>query len=440
MTTRLNIEQANDVNGTPQMLRSVASGNGGSEASRVVNQRKPCSDNNRKQISLKMGTWNVRTMLRQGKLANVIREMERENLDILGLCETRWKTGGDFNSEGIRVIYTGGEKSQRGVGILLNARIARTVKKVERHEDRILVVTLEAEPVDIIIVQVYMPTTDYPDEEVENIYESLENIIEKEKGTSYLLIMGDWNAVVGKGRQGKCVGNFGLGIQNERGAKLIEFCNRQKLIVTNTWFKHDKRRQYTWRTPGNGKRYQLDYIMVRERYRNSVKNSHSYPGADADTDHNLVAMKATIKLKFLRQRKEIHPRWDLEQIKQKKQIFAESVEEDLKTNSQHDQSINGSWNVLKDAILVNARKDLGFKNNNHARKPWVTTEMIAKMDERRKWKRQNTEEATREYKRLNNELRRETDKAKEKWWTEQCEEIEELQGQAQQSKTRMVSS
>ena len=69
-------------------------------------------------------------------------------------------------------------------------------------------------------------------------------------------------------------------------------------MVTNTWFKKQKRRRYTWIKPGDIGRFQLDYILVRERYHlNSVKVSYSYPGADANSDHNLVAMTVRIKFK-----------------------------------------------------------------------------------------------------------------------------------------------
>ena len=88
-----------------------------------------------------------------------------------------------------------------------------------------------------------------------------------------------------------------LGTRNERGEKLVEFCKRNKFVVTNTRFKKQKRRRYTWTRPGDTGRFQLDYILVRDRYRNSVKDSCSYPGADADSDHNLVAMTVRIKFK-----------------------------------------------------------------------------------------------------------------------------------------------
>ena len=89
------------------------------------------------------------------------------------------------------------------------------------------------------------------------------------------------------------------------------------MVVTNTCFKQEKRRRYTWKAPGDIERYQLDYIMVRQRFRNSVKNSHACPRADADTDHNLVIMTAFLTLKNVKYKKQNIKRWDKENINTK---------------------------------------------------------------------------------------------------------------------------
>jgi len=82
----------------------------------------------------------------------------------LGLCEVRWKDIGDFYSDDVRVIYSGEDQSQRGVALLLDEETAKCVKKIEYHGDRILVVTLHSTPSDIVLIQVYMPTSDYSEE------------------------------------------------------------------------------------------------------------------------------------------------------------------------------------------------------------------------------------------------------------------------------------
>ena len=169
--------------------------------------------------------------------------MKRMKINILGLSEVRWKDGGDFMSEDVRVIYAGGKESQRGVAVILDAETTKRVTKVIQHNDRLILVKIQADPVDLVIVQVYMPTSDHSDEEVEELYEEMERLIGKEKGNDYLVIMGDWNAVVGEEKDENEVGSFGLGKRNDRGQMMVEFCRRMKLKITNTRFHHDKRRR-----------------------------------------------------------------------------------------------------------------------------------------------------------------------------------------------------
>ena len=143
--------------------------------------------------------------------------------------------------------------------MLLDREVGKRVIKIVQHSDRILLIRIKAEPVDIVILQIYMPTTDANDEEIELIYEQIEELMEKEKATDQVIVMGDWNAVAEEGRDGKEVREFGLGMRNDSGQALIDFCKRSKLIVTNTWFQHEKRSRYTWKRPGDTGRYQLDY-------------------------------------------------------------------------------------------------------------------------------------------------------------------------------------
>ncbi|PNF41414.1 hypothetical protein B7P43_G14388 [Cryptotermes secundus] len=82
-----------------------------------------------------------------------------------------------------------------------------------------------------------------------------------------------------------------------RGHMLSDFCERNGLIVTNTWFKRPKRRLYTWKAPGDWRRLKLDYILVKHRFGSSAKNVKTLPGADIDSDHNLLVAKFRTRLK-----------------------------------------------------------------------------------------------------------------------------------------------
>jgi len=426
------MEKANDVNGIPGSSSNAwdaASGRGvwnrnrdGSPQVVIKRTNRPCPS---KRELLKIGTWNVRTMNTKGKLENVKEEMRRNGLNVLGISEVRWKENGDFSSDGFRVVYSGGKDRLRGVAIVLDSKTAKRVIEVDQISDRVIVVKLQAEPVDIVLVQVYMPTTDHEDEEIEMIYEQLDKILSKQKGTDYVVVMGDMNAVVGEGRDGMEVGKFGLGKRNDRGERVVEFCKRNKLMITNTWFEQEKRRRYTWKKPGDTGRYQIDYIMVKHRYRNSVKSSWSYPGADVDSDHNLVAMRVQVRLKRIKKGKR-QRKWDVDKLRTNEDAFRKSVEESVKCEP--GATVQERWKRLKETVVESAVTHIGYKSGRVAKKPWITSEMMNKMEERRKWKSINTQYGKKKYRQLNNELRRETEKAKEKWWEKECKELEELDG------------
>ena len=309
------------------------------------------------------------------------------------------------------MIHTAGKQGIGAVAILLDKEVAKSVTKVDKHSDRLIVVKVQAEPVDMVIIQVYMPTTGHDENEIEEMYECIEKTMDAEKGNDNLVIMGDWNAVIGEGKDGKEVGKYGLGNRNERGVRFIELCKQRKMVVANNLFKHEKRRRYTWKRPGNSGRYQLDYILVRQRYRNSVKNACSYPGADADTDHNLVIMTAKVKLKKLKKGKKIM-KWNLDILNINYKGFQEIVKEHIVTGGEG-VDIEGKWQKLKKAVLQSAESEIGYQKRVKIKKPWVTEEMLKKMDERRKWKCITNEDGKRRYKTLNNELRRETERARE---------------------------
>ena len=108
---------------------------------------------------------------------------------------------------------------------------------------------------------------------VEELYGVIVEILEEDKkGNTNTILMGDWDRVVGDEPYRNIAGPHDLGRNNHRDQMLINFCERNGLIVTNTWFRKPKRRLYTWKVPGDRSRHQLDYILVKHRFRNSVKD------------------------------------------------------------------------------------------------------------------------------------------------------------------------
>ena len=112
-----------------------------------------------------------------------------------------------------------------------------------------------------------------------------------------LFIIGDWNAKVGSQETPGITGKFGLGIQNEAGQRLIEFCQENALVIANTLFQQHKRRLYTWTSPDGQHLNQIDYILCSKKSRRSIQSAKTRPGADYGTDHEFLIAKFRLKLK-----------------------------------------------------------------------------------------------------------------------------------------------
>ena len=110
-------------------------------------------------------------------------------------------------------------------------------------------VRLQGKPFNNTVIQVYAPTSNAEEAEVERFYEDLQDLLELTPQRDALFVIGDWNAKVGSQEISGVTGKFGLGVQNEAGQRLIEFCQENALVIANTLFQQHKRRLYTWTSP-----------------------------------------------------------------------------------------------------------------------------------------------------------------------------------------------
>ena len=122
-----------------------------------------------------------------------------------------------------------------------------------------------------------------------------------------------WKAKVGSQEIPGVTGKFGLGVQNEVGQRLREFCQENTLVIANSLFQQLKRRLYTWTSPDSQDWNQIDYILCSERWRSSIRSAKIRPGAHCVSDHELLIAKFRLKLKKVG--KITRPfRYDLNQI------------------------------------------------------------------------------------------------------------------------------
>ena len=168
------------------------------------------------------------------------------NIDILGISEPIWTGMGGFNADDHSISYCGQESLRRnGVAIMDNIRVRNAVLGCNLKNDRIISVHFQGKPFSITATQVYALSSNAEEAEVEWFYEDLQDLLQLTPKKDVLFIIGDWNAKVGIQETPGVIGKFGLGIRNEAGQRLIEFCQENALVTANTLFQKQQRRLYT---------------------------------------------------------------------------------------------------------------------------------------------------------------------------------------------------
>ena len=156
--------------------------------------------------------------MNQCKLKVVKPEMARVSNDILGISELKWTGMGEFNPDDHHIYYCGQQSLRRnGVAILVNERVRNEVLGGNLKNDRMISVHFQGKTFNITVTQVYAPTSNAEEAEVERFYEDLQDLLELTPPKNVLFIIGDWIAKIGSQETPGVTGKFGLGIRTKQG-------------------------------------------------------------------------------------------------------------------------------------------------------------------------------------------------------------------------------
>ena len=180
----------------------------------------------------------------------------------------------------------------------------------------------------------------------------------------------DWNAKVGSIEITKITGKFGLGVQNEAGQRLTEFCQENALVIANTLFQQQKRRFCTWTSPECQHRNQIDYILCSQKW-SSIQLAKTRPGADCGSDHELFIAKFRLKLKKVGETTRPF-RYDLNQIPYD---YTVEVRNRFKGQDLIDRVPDELWTEVHDIVQDTGMKTIHKKNkckkqNGSLRRPY----------------------------------------------------------------------
>ena len=153
---------------------------------------------------------------------------------------------GEFNSDDHYIYYCGQESLRRNVvAIIVNKRVQTAILGCNLKSDIMTSVSFQGKPFNITVIQVHAPTGNIEEAEAEQFYEDIQDLLELTPKKDVLFIIGDWNVKVGSQEIPRVTGKFGLGVQNEAGQRLIEFCQENALVIAKALFQQHKRRLST---------------------------------------------------------------------------------------------------------------------------------------------------------------------------------------------------
>ncbi|BHF82821.1 hypothetical protein SprV_0802596000 [Sparganum proliferum] len=317
--------------------------------------------------TLGIGCWNVRTFLDPGTQSLTAHSLYQYNVDVCCLSEVRLPDSGsrEIKIPGVEshfTLYHSGphdSSGQHGVAIALSQQADLALLAWEPVNDRMAYVRLKGHFTNISIVSVYAPTSAAEQRDKEEFYSQLQALFDRLPRRDFLIVAGDWNGRTGPGdpTTSHLLGRFGLGSRCENGERLLNFVDRNRLLVTNTCFQHLKKHLLTWYSNDGHTANQIDYILVSSRFRSWVHNSRSMRGAETGnahgSDHILVRTRLKVHLSPAPQMSRSR-RLDVAKIRQA------STAEALGRESRTDGEVSNQWSSLKTSVYGAAEKILGY--------------------------------------------------------------------------------
>lgn len=331
-----------------------------------------------------LGAWNVRTLLDSSntstperRTALVAKELQRYQIDIAALSETRLADEGSLREEGGGYTFFWKGKPQdedriHGVGFAIRTALLTNIPVLPIGiNERLMKLRIPlSKSRYLTVISAYAPTLTSPDDLKENFYETLDQVIKSTPQNDKLFILGDFNARVGRDYLSweGVLGRHGVGKVNDNGMRLLSKCAEYGLCITNTLFRMADKYKTTWMHPRSKQWHMIDFIITRQRDIRDVRVSRVMRGAECWTDHRLVRAILTLHIpphhrkqpKLVRASYNVAKLKDSTYLSQFQQLLDKKFQDGLKPND----SV-AKWSSFKNSVTEAAKEVLGPKTRTH---------------------------------------------------------------------------
>ncbi|CAG4951581.1 unnamed protein product [Colias eurytheme] len=319
----------------------------------------------RREQHLMICTFNVRSLSTKVRTLELNNAIDKIKWDIIGLAEIK-KVGYTIEEHKEYIFcYMGETQGLHGVGFLIKKSLRDNISGFLGISERVALLKLNFKEGTLSLIQVYAPTESSSEDEITKFYTDLSRA--QELADNNRLIIGDFNAKIGqpKPHENLVLGNYGYGIRNARGDRLIQYAQENKLSIMNTYFKKRSSRKWTWLSPDHKTKNEIDFILSsnpKSVTNVEVLNKISYP-----SDHRMIRCSLKIqnpkmnrriiktmpsKLKYTHETENY-----IENLKENLPILREFLKED--------QSVQSFSNKLEELIIKSLKMD---KNNRQKNK------------------------------------------------------------------------
>ena len=319
-----------------------------------------------------------------------MKELKRLDVAIAGIQETKWFGKDVWNANGFTLLHSGRtmpdesepQVRNEGVGIVLNERATTAWKdageiweavssrvvsarlKIVRRGQRRPGGSRETRNTYLSVVSVYVPTAKAPPGVKDKFIEELQDVLDRVPPSDILVVLGDFNARVGKREEGRDVwrqtgGKHGLGSCNEAGERLLELCAVNNLTIINTWFEKREVHLATWKHPATKQSHMIDFVIMRRDQRQFCSDVRVHRSACCWTDHYMVKGKIQFQLprKKNRCKSSVPLAVHLLGNKERREEFQYSMSQNLEQDPHEDGgSLEGKWEKLKGCIMKTAEE------------------------------------------------------------------------------------